>query len=69
MMPKNVRPQTARPKRPFLKDGAQRAKNIVKKYDAPFKSREEYFNYVDKLKKEGNRINYNSDGTASVDMF
>ena len=53
----------------LLKDGAQRAKAIIKNYDAPFKSYEEYFNYVNNLKKEGNRINYNSDGTASVDMF
>ena len=53
----------------LLKDGAQRAKDIVENYDAPFKSHEAYFNYIDKLKKEGNRIKYNSDGTASVDMF
>lgn len=53
----------------LLKDGAQRAKDIVKNYNAPFKSHEAYFNYIDKLKKEGIRINYNSDGTASVDMF
>ena len=53
----------------LLKDGARRAKDIVKNYDAPFKSHKAYFNYIDKLKKEGNRINYNSDGTALVDMF
>lgn len=51
----------------LLGNGGERAKKIISEYKPLFKTKEEYFSYVDKLNSSGNRIIYNEkDGTASV---
>ena len=45
----------------LLQDGAKRAQEIVDTYEAPFKSKAEYFAYVDAIMDEGNRISYEED--------
>jgi len=50
----------------LLSDGAARAKKIIEEYEAPFPSKEAYFEYVDAMTCEGDRIEYHEDGTATV---
>ena len=51
----------------LLGNGAERAKRIVSEYEPLFASKEEYFNYIDGLNVNGDRISYNEeDGTAMV---
>ena len=49
----------------LLKDGGARAKKIVEEYEPMFKTKEEFFSYVDSLESTGDRITY-KDGTAEV---
>ena len=49
----------------LLGDGAKRAKKIIEEFDAPFKSKEEYFAYIDSINCDGDRIEY-KDGEATV---
>ena len=46
----------------LLGNGARNAKEIIEGYDAPFKSKEEYFDYVDKINSSGDRITYTESG-------
>ena len=48
----------------LLKDGGKRAVKIAAEYNTPFKSKEEYLNYIDALNCDGDRIDYRDDGTA-----
>ncbi|MBR3997245.1 MAG: hypothetical protein IKI93_02750, partial [Clostridia bacterium] len=48
----------------LLKDGGALGTKIAAEYKAPFKSREEYLAYIDGLNCEGDRIEYQDDGTA-----
>lgn len=50
----------------LLKDDAQRAKKIIAEFKPEFKSKDEYFAYVDEFFSEGDRITYHEDGTATV---
>ena len=51
--------------RPFLSDGAAKAKKIVAECKPQFASKEEYFKYIDEFMTEGDRIAY-SDGKAEI---
>ncbi len=53
--------------RVLLSDGAKKAKKIVAEYKAPFASKEEYFEYVDSISCEGDRIAY-SDKKAEIKL-
>ena len=50
----------------LLSDNAERAKAIIAEFKPDFKSKEEYFEYIDKIFSSGNRITYNEDGTATT---
>lgn len=50
----------------LLKNGAQRAKQIVADFKPLFESKEAYLTYMDSLNTSGDRIDYHEDGTASV---
>lgn len=50
----------------LLENGAERAKRIVEEYEPMFATKEEFLAYVDSLNKNGDRIIYNDDGTATV---
>lgn len=47
----------------LLKDGGERAKNIINGYNPQFKSKEEYFEFMDNIEREGDCITY-SDGNS-----
>ncbi len=49
----------------LLENDATRAKKVIEKFDPPFKSNKEYFDYIDKINSEGDRITY-KDGAAEV---
>ena len=51
-------------KTPFIT--LQKAKEIAEGYEPMFKSKEEYFAYVDKINRDGDRIVYKEDGGAEV---
>ncbi|MBQ7075764.1 MAG: amidohydrolase [Clostridia bacterium] len=48
----------------LLKDGAKRAKKIIKEFKPMFKSKEEYFEYIEKITSSGDRITYGEDGVT-----
>ncbi len=48
----------------LLKDGAVRAKEIIDNFEPVFKSKEEYFEYIDKIESAGDRITYGEDGVT-----
>lgn len=50
----------------LLKDNAKRANKIIAEFEPAFSSKEEYFEYIDAIFSDGNRISYNEDGTATV---
>ena len=50
----------------LLKDEGKRAKEIIENFEPVFASKEAYFEYIDSLYSEGDRINYNENGTATV---
>ena len=45
----------------LLKDNAKRAEKIIKEFNPMFKSKEEYFEYIDAFSREGDRITYKDD--------
>ena len=49
----------------LLENGAVRAKDVIDRFDAPFKSFKEYLAYMDSLESSGDRIEY-TDGGANV---
>ncbi len=52
----------------LLKDGAERAKTIIKEHKPLFNSKEEYFDFLSSFECKGNRITYAEDGTASIKL-
>lgn len=50
----------------LLKDDAKRAKEVIAKFKPEFENKEAYFDYIDTIFSEGDRINYREDGTAEV---
>lgn len=52
----------------LLRDGAKRAAKVVKEFEPMFANKEEYFEYVDSFRSSGDRIIYNEDGTATVEL-
>ena len=48
----------------LLSDGAKRAYEIIETYEPQFKSKEEYFAYVDALNTSGDRIEYKEDSAV-----
>ena len=49
----------------LLENGAVRAKDVIDRFDAPFRSFKEYLAYMDSLESSGDRIEY-TDGGANV---
>ena len=50
----------------LLENGGERAKAIAEGYEPLFKSKEEYFAYVDKINKEGDLIVYKENGGIEI---
>ncbi len=50
----------------LLQNNAERAKKIIADFKPLFASKEEYFEFVDKLNDSGDRIEYQEDGNAKV---
>jgi hypothetical protein len=50
----------------LLENGACLAKEIIKNFKPGFSSKEEYFDYIDKINSSGARIEYNENGTITV---
>lgn len=50
----------------LLENGAERAKTIKQNFKPAFSSKEEFLAYQDSLNDSGDRIKYNTDGTAVV---
>lgn len=46
----------------LLENGAERANRIIKDYEPPFASKEEYFEYLKRFVCSGERITYSEDG-------
>lgn len=51
----------------LLKDGAERAKKIIAEFEPKFKTKEEYFSYIDEFISSGNRISYD-EGKAEIKL-
>ena len=52
----------------LLENGAERARRILDDFVPRFASREEYFAYLDRLERSGDRIQYAEDGSVRVDL-
>ncbi len=52
----------------LLIDDAKEAKKVIDEFKPLFASKEEYLAYIDSLNCSGNRIEYNDDGTAKVNI-
>ena len=50
----------------LLEKGGARAKKIVADFEPKFKTKEEYFNYIDGFYSSGDKIVYNDDGTVTI---
>lgn len=50
----------------LLQDGAKRAKQIKESFCPQFASKEEYFNYIETLACEGDRIEYGENDTVTI---
>jgi amidohydrolase len=50
----------------LLKDNATRANSIIESFTPDFKSKEEYFDFIEKIKKPGLRIRYGESDSATV---
>ena len=51
----------------LLANGGERAREIIEGYNAPFASREEYFEYLKRFDRQGDRIDYR-DGSADISL-
>lgn len=51
----------------LLKDNAQKAKKIIDEFEPMFKTKEEFFDYINSFTREGDRISYN-DGEAVIKL-
>ena len=52
----------------LLSNGAERAKEVIENFVPQFKSKEEYFAYVDSISSAGNRIEYMDDGSVKINV-
>lgn len=52
----------------LLENGAARAKEIIANFKPQFASKEEYLEFIDSINCRGDRIVYNQDGTATVNI-
>ena len=52
----------------LLKDGAERAKKIVAEFEPKFASIKEYLDFLDTIDRDGDRITYNDDNTATISL-
>ena len=52
----------------LLGNNAERARSIVENFEPQFASIKDYLDYLDSIFTEGDRITYNEDGTASVNV-
>ena len=52
----------------LLENGGEKAKQIVESYDAPMKSKEEYFAFVDSLDMDKRTVTYEENGTVTLDF-
>lgn len=52
----------------LLKDGAERAKKIVAEFEPQFASIKEYLDFLDTIDRDGDRITYNDDNTATISL-
>lgn len=52
----------------LLQNDCERANKVISEYTPTFKSKEEYFEYIDKISSEGDRIKYNDDGTVIINL-
>ncbi|MBQ8588485.1 MAG: amidohydrolase [Clostridia bacterium] len=52
----------------LLSDGAVRAKKIIEEFEPMFDTPKAYLDYVDEINASGDRIVYEEDGTASVNI-
>lgn len=53
----------------LLNEGAVKAKEIIRNYNAPFDNKEEFFKFKDKISLNGDRIHYDSEGNARVNIY
>ena len=51
----------------LLANGGESAREIIDGYDAPFASRDEYFKYLERFDRQGDRISYR-DGSAEISL-
>ena len=52
----------------LLKDGAARAKKIVAEFEPQFPSIKDYLAFLDTIDRDGDRITYNEDDTATISL-
>lgn len=52
----------------LLKNNASRAIDIISNYEPQFESKEAFFECIDRFKQSGERITYNEDGSARVEL-
>ena len=52
----------------LLDNGGARAKVIVEQYEPMFDSFRAFLDYQDSIFRNGNRITYNDNGTATVEL-
>ena len=52
----------------LLENGGKRALKIINEYEAQFKSKEEYFRYVDNMCCSGDRIDYSNSDNVTVNL-
>ncbi len=52
----------------LLENGGERAKKVIADFKPQFASKEEYLRYLEQIENSGERIIYNEDGTATVNL-
>lgn len=52
----------------LLKENGNRARNIAENYKAPFRTKEEFFAFKDKLNARGDKIFYEEEGSVRVEI-
>ena len=52
----------------LLSNGGEMAKKVIAESVVPFKTKKEFFDYIDAFNCAGNRIEYFDDGTAKINM-
>ena len=52
----------------LLQNNAERAKKILDEYKPQFKSKDEYIEFIDKIRTSGDRIDYSDEGCVKVNL-